>query len=77
MARLVNSKTGQFLLIVSGVGMVGTKAAGGFLSHPENLEQALRAAPAGWEHKNLEVVLETDVVDGSPSPPHAVALKVW
>jgi len=76
-ARVLNSKTGQFLVIISGVGMVGTKAAGGFLSHPENLEQALRAAPAGWEHKNLEVVLETDVVDGSPSPPHAVALKVW
>jgi hypothetical protein len=76
-ARLVNSKTGQFLLIVSGVGMVGTKAAGRFISHEQDLETALREAPRGWERKNLEVVLETDIVDGSPSPPRAVAIKVW
>jgi len=76
-ARLLNSKTGQFLVIVSGIGMVGTKAAGRFISHEEDLETALRAAPVGWERKNIEVVLETDIVDGSPSPPRAVALKVW
>jgi hypothetical protein len=76
-ARVLNSKTGQFLVIISGVGMVGTKAAGGFISHEENLETALRAAPSGWDRKNMEVVLETDIVDGSPSPPRAVAVKVW
>jgi hypothetical protein len=77
LARVLNSKTGQFLIIVSGIGMVGTKAAGRTISHEEDLKTALRSAPAGWERKNLEVVLETDVVDGSPSPPHAVAVKVW
>jgi len=76
-ARVLNSKTGQFLIIISGIGMVGTKAAGHAISHEEELRTALASAPAGWERKNLEVVLETDVVDGSPSPPHAVAVKVW
>jgi len=76
-ARLINSKTGQPLLIVSGIGMVGTKAAGYFISHEQDLKTALRAAPRGWERQNLEVVLETDIVDGSPSPPRAVAIKVW
>ena len=76
-ARVLNSKTGQFLIIISGIGMVGTKAAGHAISHEEELKTALASAPAGWERKNLEVVLETDVVDGSPSPPHAVAVKVW
>ena len=76
-ARVLNSKTGQFLIIISGIGMVGTKAAGHSISHEEDLKSALHSAPAGWERKNLEVVLETDVVDGSPSPPHAVAVKVW
>jgi hypothetical protein len=76
-ARVLNSKTGHFLIIISGIGMVGTKAAGQAISREEELEAALRSAPAGWEQKNLEVVLETDVVDGSPSPSHAVALKVW
>ncbi len=76
-ARLMNSKTGQFLLIVSGIGMVGTKATGRFITHEQDLEAALSAAPRGWERKNLEVVLETDIVDGSPSPPRAVDIKVW
>jgi hypothetical protein len=76
-ARLLNSKTGQFLVIISGVGMVGTKAAGHFISHEEDLKTALRSVPAGWERKNIEVVLETDVVDGYPSPSNAVAVKVW
>jgi hypothetical protein len=76
-ARLMNSKTGQFLLIVSGIGMVGTKAAGRLISHEQDLEKALSAAPRGWERKNLEIVLETDIVDGSPSPPRAVAIEVW
>jgi hypothetical protein len=76
-ARVLNSKTGQFLVILSGVGMVGTKAAGGLLSHEESLATALRGAPDGWERKNMEVVLETDIVAGSPSPPRAVAIKVW
>lgn len=76
-ARLLNSKTGQFLLIVSGVGMVGTKAAGQLVTHEEDLAAALRSAPRGWEKKNLEIVFETDIVNGSPSPPHAVAVKIW
>ncbi len=76
-ARVLNSKTGQFLIILSGVGMVGTKAAGGVISHEEQLETALRGIPDGWERKNIEIVLETDIVDGSPSPPRAVAVKVW
>jgi len=74
---VLNSKTGHFLIIISGIGMVGTKAAGQAISREEELEAALLSAPAGWERKNLEVVLETDVVDGSPSPSRAVALKVW
>jgi len=68
-ARVLNSKTGQFLVIISGVGMVGTKAAGRFISREDDLETALSATPAGWERKNVEIVLETDIVDGSPSPP--------
>jgi hypothetical protein len=76
-ARLPHSKTSQSLLILSGIGMVGTKAAGHFVIDPGDLETVLRGAPTGWEGKNLEIVLETDIVDGSPSPPRAVALKVW
>jgi hypothetical protein len=76
-ARLRNSKTGQFLVIVAGIGMVGTQAAGRFVSHPGDLDAALRAAPKDWREKNVEIVLESDVIDDSASPPRVVALETW
>jgi hypothetical protein len=76
-ARVQNSKTGQFLVVLGGVGMVGTQAAGRFVSRQADLDAALRTAPAGWQSKNLEMVLESDVIDGSASTPQVVAIKVW
>jgi hypothetical protein len=77
LARLINSKTGQFLVILGGVGMVGTEAAGKFVSSQADLDAALRTAPPGWQSKNLEIVLEADVIDGSASAPRVVAVKTW
>jgi hypothetical protein len=76
-ARLQNSKTGQFLVILGGVGMVGTEAAGRFVSRQGDLDAALRTAPADWQTKNLEMVLESDVIDGSASTPQVVAVRTW
>jgi hypothetical protein len=75
--RLLNSKTGQFLVIVAGIGMVGTQAAGKFVSDEGEMQAALRSAPPGWQQKNMELVLESDVIDGSAAPPHVVAVKAW
>lgn len=75
--RQLNSKTGQFLVILGGVGMVGTEAAGRLVSHQADLDAALRTAPAGWQAKNLEMVLEADVIDGSATTPRVVAMRTW
>lgn len=76
-ARLRNSKTGQFLVIAAGIGMVGTQAAGRFVSRQGDLDTALRTAPKGWQDKNIEMVIESDVIEDSASPPRVVALKTW
>lgn len=76
-ARLLDSKTGQFTVIVAGIGERGTQAAGEFVSNPELLEQGLRSAPAGWRSKNLEFVLQTTVTDSVPGPPRVVAAYSW
>jgi hypothetical protein len=76
-ARLQKSKTGQFMVVLGGVGMVGTEAAGRFVSRQGDLDAALRTAPAGWQAKNLEMVLESDVIDGSASTPRVVAVRTW
>jgi hypothetical protein len=76
-SRLLDSKTGQFTIIVAGIGGTGTQAAGEFVSNPGYLEEGLRNAPAGWQTKNMEVVIETTVTDSVPGPPRAVASYFW
>lgn len=76
-ARVLNSKTGQFLVVLGGIGMVGTQAAGAFISEPGDLDAVLRNTPRGWQRKNIEMVIETDVIDGSASRPHVVAFTTW
>jgi hypothetical protein len=76
-SRLLDSKTGQFTIIVAGIGERGTQAAGEFVSNPEFLDQGLRSLPAGWQTKNLEFVLQTTVTDLVPGPPRVVAAYSW
>jgi hypothetical protein len=76
-SRLLDSKTGQFTIAVAGIGGAGTQAAGEFVSNAGYLQEGLRNAPAGWQSKNLEIVLETTVTDTVAGPPHAVAAYYW
>lgn len=75
--RLLNSKTGQFVVVVAGIKSYGTQAAGEFVSSPESLERALRTAPQDWKRKNLQIVIHTAVTDSVPGPPEVVATYVW
>ena len=47
-ARLLDSDTGQFTIIVAGIGTEGTQAASEFVTRPALLEPAVRALPKGW-----------------------------
>jgi hypothetical protein len=76
-ARLLDSATGQFTMIVAGIGTEGTQAASEFVTRPQLLEQAVRVLPAGWQKKNVEVVLQTRVTDSVPGPPSVAAVYVW
>ncbi|HEY3704222.1 MAG TPA: hypothetical protein VGL22_04125 [Terracidiphilus sp.] len=76
-ARLLDSKTGQFTVIAAGLASSGTQAAGEFVSSRELLEKALRALPPDWQKKNLELVLKTTVTDSTPEPPQIAAVYAW
>jgi hypothetical protein len=75
--RLLDSKTGQFTVTVGGIAAGGTQAAAELLYNPDYFREALRDAPADWETKNMEIVLETTVTDAIGSPPHVVATYFW
>ena len=75
--RLKDPKTGQFTVIIAGLTSRGTEAAAEFVTNTSELGTELQAAPPDWPSKSLELVLETDVVDGVAGLPHVVASYYW
>jgi len=75
--RLIDSKTGQFVVTIAGIGPRGTQAAGEFVSSSRFLKEGLADAPADWPNRNLEVLLETTVTDSVAGPPHVIATYSW
>jgi hypothetical protein len=75
--RLLNSKTGQFVVSTAGTMSTGTQAGGEFVSSSEYLEEALRTAAPDWAKKNLQFVVQTTVTDSVPGPPQVVAIYMW
>ena len=59
------------------LGKDGTLAAGEFVTEERYLAQLTARAPAGWENRNIQVVLGTELVNGVPGPPRILAQHVW
>jgi hypothetical protein len=76
-ARFRNPDSGQLVLIAAGVGAVGQVAAGDFLTNPDYLRDFIRHAPRGWQDQNLEIILETQMINGASGPPHVIATYLW
>ncbi|MFP5226944.1 MAG: hypothetical protein ACLGXA_04900 [Acidobacteriota bacterium] len=72
-SRLIDSKTGQFTVTVAGIGPRGTEAAGEFVSSSRDLQEGLARAPAGWQDRDLEILLQTTVTESVAGPPHVLA----
>jgi hypothetical protein len=41
------------------------------------MEKLAAIAPPGWEKKNMELVLSTDVIKGRSGPASIVAVQFW
>jgi hypothetical protein len=75
--RLIDSKTGQFTVTIGGLAAEGTQAATELISNPAYSHEFLRDAPADWDKKNMEIVIQTTVTGTVASPPHVVATHFW
>lgn len=76
-ARFTHPDTDRPVVVAAGLARGGTVAAGEFLVSPEYIVALSHQAPKGWQKKNIEVVLETQVIDGRSGPPRIVAIHVW
>lgn len=73
-SRIRSPQTGHFLVVVGGLFVYGTQAAGEFLADPEALK-ALGKIASLDSNKSLQIVLETTVTDATPGPPRIVAVS--
>ena len=76
-ARFLDPNTDRFVVVAAGVARGGTVAAGEFLVDAHRLDELARQVPKDWSHKNIEVVLETQVIDGRSGPPRIDAVYTW
>lgn len=76
-ARIHDRTTGQPVVIAAGISEEGTESAGEILYNPVYLDLLLAKAPPDWEHKDMEAVIETQVIEGQPGPPHVLAVEFW
>jgi len=76
-SRVLDPTTDRMLVVAAGLRGYGTTAAGEFLTSPEYLASIAKGAPKNWEHKNLQVVLATKVINGNSGPPRVVATNFW
>lgn len=76
-ARIHDRTTGQPVIIAAGISDEGTQAAGELLYNPMYLDSLVARAAPDWEHRNLEAVIETQVIEGHSGPPHVVAVETW
>ena len=76
-ARIRDNTTGQPVIIAAGISEEGTEAAGEILYNQVYLDKLLEKAPPDWEQKNMEAVIETQVIEGHPGPPQVEAVEFW
>jgi hypothetical protein len=75
--RATDPKTEQMVVAAAGMSVFGTLAAGEFITDENEIRKLAAVAPKGWERKNMEIVLSTDVIRANPGPPKVVATYFW
>lgn len=76
-ARAPEPRTGQTMVVIAGLGERGGAAATEFLTNPKYMGRFAAQAPSGWEHRNLEIVIETELTNGDWGEPNIVTTYVW
>lgn len=76
-SRIRDTTTNRPVIIAAGITRYGTMAAGDFLTNPEYFAEAVSHFPAGWQKKNLQVVLRVPVVNHVAGRPRVLATSAW
>jgi hypothetical protein len=75
--RIFDPYSGKVMVFLAGILQYGTEAAGAFLTDPGAFAEFERRAPKNWEQRNLQVVLQTNIIRKAPAGPRVLAVHVW
>jgi hypothetical protein len=75
--RVFDPATEKTVISAAGIETFGTLAASEFVTAPEYLGTVLQAAAKDWRRKNVQFVLGTKIIDGTPGPPRVLAVHYW
>lgn len=75
--RVLEPTTERMTVVAGGLTGYGTIAAGEFLTNPEYLESVAKQMPKNWEHRDIQLVIATKVINGQSGPPRVVDQYVW
>ncbi len=76
-ARFHSPLTDQTTVIVAGIGANGTIAASDFVATPDYFKEFADRAPRDWDQRNMEIILETEMIHGDYGPPKVVTTYFW
>ena len=76
-SRVFHPDTHAMLVEIAGITQYGTDAAAELVTNPDLLAEGVHGAPAGWQKKNLQLVLHVKVIAGTPSSPKVVGAYYW
>jgi hypothetical protein len=69
--------SGQIVMIAAGILTFGTLGAAELLFKPDLFNEFVQQAPAGWESKNFQALIQVSVINTDSSIPKIVATHFW
>jgi hypothetical protein len=76
-SRVFHPDTHAMLVEIAGITQYGTDAGADLITNADLFAETFRNAPAGWQKKNLQLVLHVKVISGAPSSPTVVKQYFW
>jgi hypothetical protein len=76
-SRTFSSESGRSMVAVAGLTQYGTQAGGEVVTDPAVFADLMKTVPAGWEKRNLQLLLHVRVVEHAPATPRLIASHQW
>ena len=65
------------MVVIAGLSEKGSAAALEYVTNPSYLDRFASQAPAGWEKRNIELVIKSKLVNDDWGEPRVVAMHFW